>query len=98
MIKLRTKFLRGEFREFIIRPSYKEQPSSWPQGYKTFSYSAQLSMEFILLINVKMPTIVGILTFISMMNTTSEIIKASNFFICRYFFVYEQLEFRAHLI
>ena len=28
--------------------------------------------EFILLINVKMPTIVGILTFISMINTTSE--------------------------
>ena len=29
-------------------------------------------MEFIMLINVKMPTFVGILTFISMMNTTSE--------------------------
>ena len=35
-------------------------------------YSAQLSKKFILLINVKMPTIVGILTFISMINTTSE--------------------------
>ena len=32
--------------------------------------STQLCMKFILLINVKMPTIVGILTFISMMNTT----------------------------
>ena len=29
-----------------------------------------------LLINVKMPTIVGILTFISMINTTSESLKA----------------------
>ena len=29
-----------------------------------FSCSIQLSMKFILLINVKMPTIVGILTFI----------------------------------
>ena len=36
----------------------------------------QLSMKFILLINVKMPTIVGILTFISMINTTSEGLKA----------------------
>ena len=32
-------------------------------------------MKFILLINVKMPTI-GILTFISMINTTSERLKA----------------------
>ena len=32
----------------------------------------KLSTKFILLINVKMPTIVGILTFISMINTTSE--------------------------
>ena len=35
-------------------------------------------MKFILLINVKMPTIVGILTFISMINTTSERLKAIN--------------------
>ena len=37
---------------------------------KRFSYSTQLSTTFILLINVKMPTSVGILTFISMINTT----------------------------
>ena len=35
---------------------------------KLFSCSAQLSQKFILLINVKMPTIVGILTFISRIN------------------------------
>ena len=51
---------------------------------KLFSYSTQLSMKFILLINVKMPTFVGILTFISMINTTSERLKARNFLICRY--------------
>ena len=45
--------------------------------------STQLSTKFILLINVKMPTIVGILTFISMINTTPEILKARNFLICR---------------
>ena len=42
-----------------------------------------------------MPTIVGILTFISMINTTSESLKARNFFICLYFSFYEQLKFRA---
>ena len=35
---------------------------------KLFSCSAQLRLKFILLINVKMPTIVGILTFISRIN------------------------------
>ena len=44
---------------------------SLAQGYKTFCMSTQLSTKFILLINLKMPTIVGILTFISMINTTS---------------------------
>ena len=44
-----------------------------------------------------MPTIVGILTFISMINTTAERLKARNFFICRYFSIYEQLKFRAQL-
>ena len=53
--------------------------------------------KLILLINVKMPTIVGILTFISMINTTSERLKARYFFICRYFSFYEQLKFCAQL-
>ena len=38
-----------------------------------------------LLINIKMPTIVGILTLISMINRTSKRLKARNFFICGYF-------------
>ena len=50
-----------------------------------------------LLINVKMPTIVGILTFISMINTTTERLKAKHFFSCQYFSLYEQLKFCAHL-
>ena len=54
-------------------------------------------MKFILLINVKMPTIVGVLTFLSMINTTSERLKARNVFICRYFSFYEQLKFHAQL-
>ena len=48
-------------------------------------------------INAKMPTIVGILRFISMINTTSERLKAKYFFICRYFSFYELLKFRAQL-
>ena len=38
---------------------------------KLFSWSTQLK-KFIMLINAKMPTIVGILTFISIINTRSE--------------------------
>ena len=42
---------------------------------KYFSCPTQQSVRFILLINVKMQTIVGILTFISRINTTSECFK-----------------------
>ena len=49
---------------FVIRPG--------PKVIKLFLCSTQLNTKFILLINVKIPTIVGILTFISMINTTSE--------------------------
>ena len=45
-----------------------------PEVVKLFSPSTQLSVKFIMLINVK--TIVGILTFMSMINTTSESFKA----------------------
>ena len=40
-----------------------------PEVIKLFSYSTQLCMKFFLLINVKMPTIVGILTFMSGKNS-----------------------------
>ena len=40
-----------------------------PEVIKLFSCSTQLSIKFFLLINVKMPTIVGILTFMSRKNT-----------------------------
>ena len=83
---------------------YKKAMSPWiahqipgPGVIKLFPCSTQLSVKFILLINVKMPTLVGILTIISMINTTSERLKAINFFICRYFSFYEQLKFRAKL-
>ena len=65
---------------------------------KLLSCSTQLSMKFILLTNVKMPTIVGILTFTSRINTTSRRLKARNFFICWHLVCIEQLKFHAQLI
>ena len=78
-----TKLSQRLLKLFVVSPG--------PEGIKLFSYSTQLSTKFILII------IVGILTFISMINTTSERLKARNFFICRYFNFYEQLKFRAQL-
>ena len=68
-----------------------------PEVIKLFSCSAQLRLKFILLINVKMPTIVGILTFISRINymlwhSLPEI--STNF---GYFSNYEQFKFDAQL-
>ena len=58
-----------------------------PKFIKPFSCSTKLRMNFVMLIHVKRPTIVGILTFISMINTTSSKLKlkARNVFICRYY-------------
>ena len=68
-----------------------------PVVIKLFSYSTQLSMTFILLINVKMPTIFGISTFISMIITTSESLKARKICILLHSSFYEQLKFCAQL-
>ena len=65
---------------------------SWPRGYKTFFklnstdhgiYHAHFNYWHF--------------TFISMINRTSEKLKARNFFVCGYFSFYEQLKFRAQL-
>ena len=55
-------------------------------------------MKFILLINVKMPTIVSIVTFISRINTKIESLKARDILISQPFSFYEQLKFDALLI
>ena len=60
---------------------------------KLFSCSTWLSKKFILLVNVKMPTIVGILTFISRIHTASESFKARKILIFHHFTFYEQLNF-----
>ena len=79
-----------KFSGSIFEPHLRHYIVSWPQGYKPFSCSTQLSMKFIMPIIVKMPTIVGILTFISMINTTSERLKAKK----SYFFPRKVLFFQ----
>ena len=57
-------------KSFITsRPGLAIHPAPGPEVIKLFSCSTQLSMKFFLLINVKMPTIVGILTFMSRKNS-----------------------------
>ena len=53
-----------------------------------------------MLINVRMPTITtaGILTFISMIDTTSESLKARKVFIFEDFSFYETLKFHAQSV
>ena len=58
---------------------------------KPFSCSTQLSTKIVLLINIKMPTIVGIFTFISMINTTSERLKAETSLFVIILVFYEQV-------
>ena len=48
---------------------YSSSQDQAPEVIKLFSCSTQLSMKFFLLLNVKMPTIVGILTFMSGKNS-----------------------------
>ena len=50
---------------FRQRPNYLARP----RAYNIFSCSTNLSIKCFLLINVKMPTTVGILTFISRKNS-----------------------------
>ena len=66
---------------------------SRPGDYKTFH--TQL-IKVILLINVKMPTIVGILTFIRSKTTSGNSI-ARAFSISQHLNLYEQFKFYAHL-
>ena len=69
-----------------------------PEVIMHFSCSAQLRLKFILLINVKMPTIVGILTFISRINYQflSFETEFSTYF--EYFNIYQQqLKFHTQL-
>ena len=67
---------------------------------KHFSCSTQLRLKFILLINVKMPTIVaivGILTFIRRIYYRLCLFESKIPIYLDYFSIYEQLKFHAQL-
>ena len=69
-----------------------------PQGYKIFLMVNSTEHELILLINVKMPTVVGILPFISRINTTTyESFKQEKSLYIQYFRFNEQLKINAQL-
>ena len=51
-----------------------------------------MSMNFFLLINVKMPTIVGILTFMSMKNNITCLSEPEKSWITWYFYTHEHLK------
>ena len=53
------------FKQHRIKVHEHTSTESRPRGYKKNSCSTQLSMKFFLLINVNMPTVVGILIFMS---------------------------------
>ena len=68
-----------------------------PEAIKLFSCSTQLCVKLILLINVKMPTIVGILTFINRINTVSESFKSGTGIPFHHFSFYKHLKFHTQL-
>ena len=78
------------------------QPMAWtscPESevIKLFSYSTQLSIKFFLLINIKMPTIVGILIFISGTNFMLISALQEKSLKCWYWFFYKQNKFHSQL-
>ena len=68
---------------------------SRPRGYKTFIMFNSTEQVMYSLINDKMSTIVGILTFISMINTTFVSLTARTVFIFQHFS--KQIKFHAML-
>ena len=60
---------RGSTGNINIPANLIELYNTGPEVIKHFSGSTQLNMKFFLLINVKMATIVGILTFMNRKNS-----------------------------
>ena len=68
-----------------------------PRGYKSFFMLNSAEHEIYPAGNVKMPTIVCILAFISRINTISECFKARKVVIFHHFTFYELLKFHTQL-
>ena len=69
------------FRANSVGSSQTVPSQTMPRSYKTFSYSTQLSMKFLLLINVEMSTIVGISTSMSRKNSILGLSEPAKYFI-----------------
>ena len=82
---------------FTAEVSVGNKARPGPEIKQLFSCSTQLNMNFIMLINVKMPTIVGILTIISMINTASESSKARKIILVHHFSFNEGMKCHAQL-
>ena len=82
--------------QYIVPRARRTRSQTRPRGYKTF-FMLNSGTKCIMLINVKMPTIIGILTFISIINTTSESLKARKVVIFQLISFYDQLRFHAQL-
>ena len=70
---------------------------TWPRGYKTFFMLNSTEHEIFLPINVKMPTIGGILTFMSGKISIQGLSEPKKCRISRNFYTYEHLKFHAQL-
>ena len=68
-----------------------------PEVIKLFSCSTQLSVKFFLLINVKMPIIVGILTFMGGKNSILNLSEPKKAEFIDIFYTSEHLKFHAQL-
>ena len=78
------------FRKYILKGHLS--PS-----YKTFFMLSSAETKIVMLINVKMPKVVGILTFISRINYRLWSSKPSISIYLGYFGIYEQFKFYAQL-
>ena len=67
------------------------------KGYKNISCPTQPSMKFFLVINVKMPIVVGILTFMSRKKCILGLYKPKNAEFLDIFYPYEHLKFKSQL-
>ena len=67
------------------------------RGYTTVFMLHSIEHEFFLIINVKMPTIVGILTFMNRKNSIISLSEPKKCWISYDFYTYEHLKFHAQL-
>ena len=81
----------------IVTCCFQDVYISRPEVIKLFSWSTQLRMKPILLINVKISTLCCSQTFISRINTTSECLKAKQIVVSHHFSFYYQFNFHAQL-